>query len=111
MGGEGRQPDGLPPARADERGEGVTLGTLVAIRRAARRVVAGHRPPHAPPYRRAEIGLQLIANTLVGVDLVEQRKGVEPTTRSTARPTDTGRTFQGLFLSFSRREGEPACNR
>ncbi len=67
---------------------GVTLNTLAAIRpyghafwtlgivRRMRRLTAD----------RAEIGLQVIANTLVGVELVEQKKGggAAPTTRSRA---------------------------
>ena len=57
----------------------------------------------------AEIGLQLIANTLTAANLIEQRK---------ARDADysvdgehdplAGRRFGCLFLSYSRRAGEPA---
>ena len=57
----------------------------------------------------AEIGLQLIANTLMTANLIEQRK---------ARDADysvdgdydpmAGRRFGALFLSYSRRAGEPA---
>jgi hypothetical protein len=57
----------------------------------------------------AEIGLQLIANTLTAAKLIEQRK---------ARDADysvdgdhdalSGRRFGCLFLSYNRRAGEPA---
>jgi hypothetical protein len=56
----------------------------------------------------AEIGLQLIANTIASAELSEQRK---------ARDTDysingqhsslAGRQFHGVYLSFNRRPNEP----
>jgi cyclic-di-GMP-binding protein len=89
----------------------VTLGTLAAIRphgqtpwtlgivRRMKRMTAD----------RAEIGLQVIANTLVGVDLVEHRKSTD-TDYSVNGETTTvrGRAFHGLFLSLKKRETDPA---
>lgn len=56
----------------------------------------------------AEIGLQLIANALAGAELVEQRKQHDTDYTVDREPTTIGaRRFRGLFLSFSRRAGEP----
>jgi hypothetical protein len=86
----------------------VTLGTLAAIRphgqvpwtlgivRRMKRMTAD----------RAEIGLQVIANTLVGVDLVEPRKGTDDYSVN-GEPTVSGRTFHGLFLALRKRETDP----
>ena len=62
---------------------------------------------------RAEIGLQVIANTLVGVDLVEQRKRDATSDYSVDGETTTinGRVFHGLFLALRKRDGEPPCSR
>jgi len=89
----------------------VTLGTLAALRphgqtpwtlgivRRMKRMTAD----------RAEIGLQVIANTLVFVDLVEQRKNLDADySVDGAATTINGRTFQGLFLSLRKREGDVA---
>jgi hypothetical protein len=90
----------------------VTLGTLAAIRphgqmpwtlgivRRMKRMTAD----------RAEIGLQVIANTLVGVDLVEQRKGGGNDDYSVNGEIAivNGRSFHGLFLALRKREGETA---
>lgn len=89
----------------------VTLGTLAAIRphgqatwalgivRRMKRMTAD----------RAEIGLQLIANTLIGVDLVEQRKSHDTDYSVDGEATTiNGRLFHGLFLSLKKRESEPA---
>ena len=57
----------------------------------------------------AEIGLQLIANSLVSAELVEQRKSRDADYTVDREPTTIGeRRFRGLFLSYSRRPGEPA---
>jgi len=86
----------------------VTLGTLAAIRphgqtpwtlgivRRMKRMTAD----------RAEIGLQVIANTIVFVDLIEQRKNVDDYTVDGDAITINGRTFQGLFLALRKREGD-----
>ena len=86
----------------------VTLGTLAAIRphgqtpwtlgivRRMKRMTAD----------RAEIGLQVIANTIVFVDLIEQRKNVDDYSVDGDAITINGRTFQGLFLALRKREGD-----
>ncbi len=86
----------------------VTLGTLAAIRplgepmwtlgivRRMKRMTAD----------RAEIGLQVIANTLVGVDLLETRHGQDAYSVDGEAATINGRTFHGLFLSLRKREGD-----
>jgi len=87
----------------------VTLGTLTAIRahgqslwtlgivRRMRRLTAD----------RAELGLQVIANTLVGVDLVEQRKNADRDYSVDGEQTTiNGRTYQGLFLTLRKRESD-----
>ena len=89
----------------------VTLSMLVAIHqrgqdtwvmgivRRMRRLSAGV----------AEIGLQLIANTLVNASLLEQRKMRDGNYAVNGEhATDAGRRFYGLFLSFNRRASEPA---
>ncbi len=87
----------------------VTLGTLAAI-----------RPHGQPPWTlgivrrmrrmtadRAEIGLQVIANTLIGVDLVEQRKNQEAAYSVDGEATTiNGRAFHGLFLALKKRDAE-----
>ncbi len=85
----------------------VTLGALAAIRghddaswtlgivRRIRRMTAD----------RAEIGLQVIANSMVGVDLTEARKGVESYSVDGEESTQ-GRRFHGLFLALRKREGD-----
>jgi hypothetical protein len=84
----------------------VTLGTLTAIRphgetawtlgivRRMKRMTAD----------RAEIGLQVIANAIVFVDLVEQRKNVDDYTVDGDAITINGRAFQGLFLALRKRD-------
>jgi hypothetical protein len=89
----------------------VTLSMLVAVHRRGENtwalgIVRRMRRLSAD---NAEIGLQLIANTLTAANLIEQRK---------ARDADysvdgeydpmAGRRFGALFLSYSRRAGEPA---
>ncbi|MEO8346111.1 MAG: hypothetical protein ABI607_10480 [Betaproteobacteria bacterium] len=87
----------------------VTLGTLSAIRphgqtlwtlgivRRMRRLTSD----------RAELGLQVIANSLVGVDLVEQRKHADNDYSVEGEQTTiNGRTFQGLFLALRKREAD-----
>lgn len=91
----------------------VTLNTLAAIRpyghafwtlgivRRMKRLTAD----------RAEIGLQVIANTLVGVELVEQKKGRGGDADYSVEgehSTLDGRSFHGLFLALRKREGESA---
>ena len=90
----------------------VTLGSLAAVRpqgqtawtlgivRRMKRLTAD----------RAEIGLQVIANTLAGVDLVEQRKTAVDGNYSVDGEVATisGRTIHGLFLALRKRETDVA---
>ena len=89
----------------------VTLGTLTAIRpngqvtwslgivRRMRRLTT----------ERAEIGLQVIANALVSVALLEQRKTVNEEYSVDGVPTTTnGRIVHGLLLTLRKRESDPA---
>ena len=91
----------------------VTLNTLAAIR------PIGHafwtlgivRRMKRLTSDRAEIGLQVIANTLVGVELVEQKKGGGGDSDYSVEgehSTLDGRVFAGLFLALRKREGEMA---
>jgi hypothetical protein len=91
----------------------VTLNTLAAIR------AHGHafwtlgivRRMKRLTADRAEIGLQVIANTLIGVELVEQKKaGVGDGDYSVEGEHSTldGRVFAGLFLALRKREGDSA---
>lgn len=89
----------------------VTLGVLAAIRpqgqatwtlgivRRMKRMTAD----------RAEIGLQVIANTLVGVDLVDKRKvSGDNYSVDGEVATISGRTVHALFLALRKREGDTA---
>jgi hypothetical protein len=83
----------------------LTLGTLAAIRpqgeslwtlgivRRMKRLTA----------ERAETGLQIIANTLVGVELSSVRRGEADYSVDGEVPTVSGRRFHGLFLSLRKR--------
>jgi hypothetical protein len=87
----------------------VTLGTLAAI-----------RPQHQTLWtlgivrrmkrlttERAEIGLQVIANNLVGVELLEQRRNDDDYSVDGEVSTVNNRRFHALFLSLQKRETEP----
>jgi len=89
----------------------VTLSMLVAVHRRGENswalgIVRRMRRLSAD---NAEIGLQLIANTLAAANLIEQRKPRDAT-YSVDDDLDPlgGRRFGCLFLSYSRRPGEPA---
>jgi hypothetical protein len=88
----------------------VTLGTLVAIH------------PHGQPRwtlgiirrmkrtasDRAEIGLQVVADTISAVDLTEQRKrGADEYSIDGEGTTINGRRFGALLLALRARDGEP----
>ena len=88
----------------------VTLSMLVAVHRRGENswalgIVRRMRRLSAD---NAEIGLQLIANTLTAANLIEQRRA-----RDAGYSVDgeqdphSGRRFGCLFLSYSRRPGEP----
>ena len=86
------------------------LNTLVAIRRHDQEawVLGIIRRMRRLSAQEAEIGLQLIANSLATADLCEQRKVRESEYSVNGKiPAATGPEFQGLFLSFNQREGEP----
>ena len=86
----------------------ITLGTLAALRtrgqaswtlgvvRRIRRLTA----------ERAEIGLQVVASTLIAVTLVEYRASADEPDYSVDGEAANGRTrsFEGLFLALRRRE-------
>jgi hypothetical protein len=56
---------------------------------------------------RAEIGLQIIATTLLGVDLMEQRKNVDGDYSVDGEAiTINGRSFGALFLALRKRSGD-----
>ena len=55
---------------------------------------------------RAEIGLQIIANNLVGVELSSPKRGEADYSVDGAVPTVSGRRFHGLFLSLRKRNGD-----
>lgn len=57
---------------------------------------------------RAEIGVQVIANALLGVDLIEQRKSLDADYSVDGEQTTVnGRTFAGLFLELRKRRTDP----
>jgi hypothetical protein len=87
----------------------VTLGTLAAIRPVAQTLwtLGIVRRMKRLTADRAEIGLQVIANTLVGVDLVEQRRSQDPNYSVDGEDTNVnGRTFHGLFLALRKRDAD-----
>jgi hypothetical protein len=87
----------------------VTLGTLTAIRPLGQHVWALGivRRMRRLTIDRAEIGLQVIANGLSGVDLIEQRKSRDNDYSVDGEATTiNGRIFHGLFLSLRKREAD-----
>jgi hypothetical protein len=78
------------------RPQGETQWTLGIVRRMRRHTS-----------ERTEIGLQMVASTLSGVDLVEQRKSAEADYLVDGEEgVISGRSFVALFLTLKRREGE-----
>jgi hypothetical protein len=89
----------------------VTLGTLAAIRAQGQSVwsLGIVRRIRRITSDRGEIGLQIIANSLVGVDLVEQRRTTESDYSVDGEPTTiSGRMFHALFLTLRKRDGDAA---
>lgn len=88
----------------------ITLSMLVAIHR------RGDDPWVLGIVRRmrrlsadnAEIGLQLIANSFTTAELVERRASRDADYSVDGEQRPAGRRFRGLYLSFTRRAGEPA---
>ena len=90
--------------------DSVTLGTLTAIRPQAQPlwILALVRRMKRLTSERAEIGLQVIANNLVGVELSEHKRSDDGYSVDGVVPTVSGRRFHGLFLSLNKREsGKP----
>ena len=86
----------------------VSLGALAAIRPAgqAEWTLGIVRRMQRLTAERAEIGLQVIANTLVGVQLHEQRRPSDADYSIDGEPvTFGGRGFHGLFLALRTRAG------
>ena len=88
----------------------MTLGTLTAIRAQGDALwsLGIVRRMKRLTTERAEIGLQIIANNLVGVELAEQRRGDTDYSVDGEVPTVSSRRFHGLFLSLKKRESESA---
>jgi len=91
----------------------VTLGAIAAIRPKsqsadAQWTVGIVRRMKRLTTDRAEIGLQVIANQLAGVELAEVRRGEADYSVDGETPTVSSRRFNGLFLSLRKREGEPS---
>ena len=88
----------------------VTLGTLAAIRPQVdahgRWTLGIVRRMKRLTTERAEIGLQVIANNLTGVELAETRRGEGDYSVDGEVPTVSSRRFNALFLSLKKREGE-----
>jgi hypothetical protein len=86
----------------------VTLSMLVAINRGGPDtwVMGIVRRMRRVSADRADIGLQLIANTVISADLVEQRKTDDANYAVEGEQAPlAGRRFRGLVLSFSKRAG------
>jgi hypothetical protein len=91
----------------------VTLGTLVGLRAHGQKgwTVGIVRRMRRLTSDRAEIGLQVIANEVTGVDLVEQRKRAESDYSVDGEVTTiNGRTFQGLYLGLRKRGADSAIH-
>ncbi|MBS0321569.1 MAG: hypothetical protein JSR18_13575 [Proteobacteria bacterium] len=87
----------------------VTLGTLAAIRPQGQATwtLGIVRRMRRLTIDRAEIGMQVIANAITGVDLVEHRRTAADDYSVDGEPTTgAGRTFQALFLAMRKRERE-----
>ena len=104
--------DRLPAARADDRrqrGDARDAGVDPRARPDASGRSASSGGCKRITADRAEIGLQIIANSLVGVDLVEQRRTADRDYSVDGEPTTiNGRMFHGLFLTLRKRETEAA---
>jgi len=83
----------------------ITLGTLVATRAQGQSLwsLGIVRRMKRLTSERAEIGLQIIANNLVGVELSSPKRGDPDYSVDGEVPTVSGRRFQALFLSLRKR--------
>ena len=88
----------------------MTLGTLTAIRAQgdALWMLGIVRRMKRLTNERAEIGLQIIADNLIGVELVEKKRGDADYSVDGEVPTVSSRRFHALFLSLKKRESETA---
>jgi hypothetical protein len=89
----------------------LTLNMLVAIRRHGDEswVMGIIRRIRRLTTKDAEVGLQLIANSLASAELTEQKKAHQASySVNGENPALQGRQFHGLFLSFRRRPEEAA---
>jgi hypothetical protein len=88
----------------------MTLGTLTAIRAQGDVLwmLGIVRRMKRLTNERAEIGLQIIADNLVGVELAEQKRGDSDYSVDGEVPTVSSRRFQGLFLSLKKPESATA---
>jgi hypothetical protein len=87
----------------------LTLSMLVAIRRQGEEtwVMGIIRRMRRLTTKDAEVGLQLIANSLASAELTEQKKTHDASySVNGENPAVQGRQFHGLFLSFRRRPEE-----
>jgi hypothetical protein len=87
----------------------VTLSMLVAINRGGQDawVMGIVRRMRRVSADRADIGLQLIANSLISADLIEQRQADDANySLDEENVAVAGRRFSGLFLLYSRRPGD-----
>lgn len=88
----------------------VTLGTLAAIRPKAEKdgrwTVGVVRRMKRLTTERAEIGLQVIAHDLLGVELSEIKRGEADYSVNGEPTTVANRHFNGLFLSLKKCDGE-----
>lgn len=87
----------------------LTLGTLAALRPhgEASWMLGVVRRMKRQTSERAEVGLQVVANALVGIDLIEQRKAGDADYSIDGEATTVnGRVFQGLFLTLRRRDSD-----
>lgn len=83
----------------------VTLGTLAAIRPQGQTMwtLCLVRRMKRLTSDRAEIGLQVIAHNLVGVELAEPKRGDDAYSVDGVAPSVSDRRFPGLFLSLNKR--------
>lgn len=91
----------------------VTLGTLVGLRPHGQKewTLGIVRRMRRLTSDRAEIGLQVVATQVTGVDLVEQRKATDADYSVDGEiPTINGRVFPGLYLALRKRGAQAPVN-
>ena len=86
------------------------IGTLVAIRphRASQWTLGIVRRMRRQTSERTEIGMRIIASTIAGVDLVEQRRSAQADYLVDGEESvGSGRSFVALFLTLKKTESDP----